>query len=242
VSAPPADGAADPVLGALAEAALALVPDGACVGLGTGRAAGAFVTRLGARVRAGLRVAGVPSSEATARQAHAAGIPLVALDEERRLDLTVDGADEVTPELDLLKGRGGALARERILAAASVRQVILVGPGKEVPGLGTTGPLPVEILSFARGPVVRALRALGLEPALRRTPDGAAFYTDNGGLVLDCRVAAPLRDHAAARALDAGIRAVPGVVDTGLFLGTAERVLVGHGDGRVDVRTRGRGA
>jgi ribose 5-phosphate isomerase A len=226
----------DRAIEAVAARALDLIEDGARVGLGSGRAAAAFVARLGARLREGLRVAGVATSEATARQARDLGIPLVELDEEGDLDLTVDGADEVAPNLDLVKGWGGALVRERIVAAASRRQVILVGQDKLVRALGQHGRIPVEVIPFARGPAMRHLKSLGLRPTVRTGPDGARpVITDNGNLMLDCAPGEPLRDGPAARALETALRAIPGVVDTGLFLGTAERVLVGYPDGRVDV-------
>jgi ribose 5-phosphate isomerase A len=226
----------DPALRALAARALDEVADGATLGLGSGRAAAAFIAALGARVKDGLRVRGVPTSAAAERQARALGIPLVELDEQLVLDLTVDGADEVAPNLDLVKGWGGALVRERIVASASQRQVILVGTEKLVRRLGERGRLPVEVIPLARGPVVRRLRSLALLPTLRATPNGVApDVTDNGNWILDCAPAEPLADGVAARALEAALLAIPGVVDTGLFLGTAERVLVGHPDGRVDV-------
>jgi ribose 5-phosphate isomerase A len=224
----------DRALEAVAARALDLIADGATVGLGSGRAAIAFLAGLAARVHAGLRVAGVATSEATARQARALGIPLVDLDEQE-LDLTIDGADEVAPNLDLVKGWGGALVRERIVASASRRQVILVGHEKLVRALGEHGRIPVEMIPLAVGPTLRRLRALGLEPTVRPAAPGArAFITDNGNLIVDCAPREPLRDGAAARALEATLRAIPGVVDTGLFLGTAERVLVGYPDGRVE--------
>jgi ribose 5-phosphate isomerase A len=229
----------DPAVLAVAGHAVGLVTDGAKVGLGTGRAASAFVDELGARVREGLRIVGTATSEATAKQAQALGISMIELAEDVVLDLTVDGADEVAPNLDLVKGWGGALVRERIVAAASRRQVILVGPEKLVDRLGQRGRIPVEIIPLARGLVARELRLLGLTPTVRLGATGAPFHTDNGNLTLDCAPRAPLDDGAAARALEAAILALPGVVDTGLFLGTAERVLVGHPDGRVEIRTRG---
>jgi ribose 5-phosphate isomerase A len=229
----------DPAVLAVAHHAVGLVSDGAKVGLGTGRAATAFVDALGARVRQGLRIVGAATSEATAKQAQALGIEIIELDEDVVLDLTVDGADEVAPNLDLVKGWGGALVRERIVAASSRRQVILVGPEKLVERLGQRGKIPVEVIPLARGLVARELRALGLTPTVRLGADGAPFHTDNGNLTLDCAPRAPLADGAAARTLESAILAVPGVVDTGLFLGTAERVLIGHPDGRVEVRTRG---
>lgn len=231
----------DPAVLAVARQAAGLVADGARVGLGTGRAAAAFVDELGERVRQGLRIVGVATSDATARHAQALGIPIIDLDEDVVLDLTVDGADEVAPNLDLVKGWGGALVRERIVAASSRRQVILVGPEKLVERLGQRGRIPVEVIPLARGLVARELRALGLTPTVRLADGGALFHTDNGNLTLDCAPRAALHDGAAARALEAAMLAIPGVVDTGLFLGTAERVLVGHPDGRVDVRTRSKG-
>jgi ribose 5-phosphate isomerase A len=228
----------DPAVLAVARQAASLVSEGAKVGLGTGHAAAAFVNELGARIRQGLRITAAATSDATARQAQALGIPIIELDEDVILDLTVDGADEVAPNLDLVKGWGGALVRERIVAASSRRQVILVGPEKLVERIGQRGRIPVEVIPLARGLVSRELRRLGLTPAVRRRDDGTPARTDNGNLTLDCAPAAPLADGAAARALEAAILAVAGVVDTGLFLGTAERVLVGHPDGRIDVLTR----
>jgi len=216
-------------LDAAARRAADLVSDGARVGLGTGRAAAAFIAELGARVRRGLHVVGVPTSRASEALAREAGIPLVALDETLELDVTVDGADEVSPHLDLVKGRGGALVRERIVAAASKRQVIVVGPEKLVRALGERGPIPVEVVPFGVGPALRAVRALGLAATVR--PSGP---TDNGNATIDCVPPEPIADHAGARALERALHAIPGVVDTGLFLATAERVLVGHPDGRVD--------
>lgn len=231
----PSDAASDVAVRAAAARALALVPDGSRVGLGTGRAAAAFVAALGARVRQGFRVVGVPTSEATAHQARDLGIELIDLDADVELDVVVDGADEVAPNLDLVKGRGGALVRERIVAEASRRQIILVGAEKLVRALGERGPLPIEVVPFGVGPVLRAVRDLGLRPVVRGNPGaGTPFVTENGNLTLDCTLVEPLGDRPAARALERELRAIPGVVDTGLFIGTAERVLVGHADGRVD--------
>jgi len=227
----------DPSVQAVAARALELVGDGARVGLGSGRAAAAFIARLGERVREGLHVTGAPTSEASARQARELGIPLIDLAQEPDLDLTVDGADEVAPNLDLVKGWGGALVRERIVAAASERQVILVGSEKLVRRLGERGRVPVEVIPLARTLVIRRLRAIGLHPRLRLDPAGAPFVSDNGNLTIDCTPPEPL-DGNAARSLEAVLLGIPGVVDTGLFLGTAERVLVGYADGRVDLLTR----
>jgi ribose 5-phosphate isomerase A len=228
------------VLEAVAARALTLIEDGAKVGLGSGRAASAFIAQLGMRVREGLRVVAVPTSEASARQARELGIRLVELEEDLVLDVTVDGADEVAPDLDLVKGWGGALVRERIVASASARQIILVGEEKLVRALGERGRIPVELIPFARGPATRRLRALNLRPALRTRSQGGPWLTENHNVILDCAIDAPLRDGAAARALEAAILAIPGVVDTGLFLGTAEQVLVGYRDGHVEALRRAR--
>ena len=143
-------GSEDPAIQAVAQKAIGLIHDGALVGLGSGRAADAFIAKLGALCQHGLRVSGVATSLATAEQARKAGVPLIELDTGGPLDLTVDGADEVAPNLDLLKGRGGALLRERIVAAASTRQIILVGKEKLVQALGERGPVPVEVVPLAR--------------------------------------------------------------------------------------------
>ena len=208
------------------ERALDFVPDGADIGLGSGRAAFAFVRLLGERVRAGaLRVRGVATSEGTAQLAREVGVPLISLAETGELALTVDGADEVDPRRDLIKGWGRALVRERIVAASSRKLVILVGEEKLVPVLGTRGKLPVEVLPFGLPLVERKLRELGLEPVLD-VREGSPFVTDNGNYVLDCMMA----PTAQARILEASIREVPGVVGTGFFLGMASTVLVGRGD------------
>ncbi len=222
-------------LARLAAHALTLLPGDTSrdllIGLGSGRAAAAFVRALGACVREGRRVQGVPTSAATGALAREVGIPLVELD-RAPLDLTVDGADEVDPALDLIKGYGGALVRERIVAAASRRQVILVTPDKLVPRLGARGRLPVEVIPFARPLCERRLEALGCRPRLREA-DGRPFATDNGNVILDCGIEPP-GDPAA---LERAIRRIPGVVDTGFFLGTADTVLVAEA-GTVRALTR----
>src|SRR5262245_1859839 len=225
----------DPGVEKAAASALDWIADGMRIGLGTGRAAETFLDLLADRLRSGLRIVGVPTSEATAARARSLGIPLGALDDDDAdLALTVDGADEVAPNLDLVKGFGGALVRERIVAAASRRQVILVGHDKLVDRLATRGRIPIEVVPFACGLVMRRVRALGLDPIVRLT-DGRRFVSDNGNRMIDCGIATPLADARAARVLGADLRAIRGVVDTGLFLGTAERVMVGHPDGHVDV-------
>ncbi len=216
-----------------AERALEAVEDGNVVGLGTGKAATAFVRGLGERVQSGLRVTGVPTSQATADLATELGIPLVTLEEAGELDLTIDGADEVDPQLDLIKGYGGALVREKIVAASSKRLVILVGAEKEVKVLGDRGRLPVEVVSFGASLGRRRLEALGLRPELRMK-NGKALETDNGNCILDCGVG-PIANPAG---LEGEILSIPGVVGSGLFLGMVDTVLIQRG---ADVEERQRG-
>jgi len=207
----------------IVERALELVPDSARIGLGSGRAAQAFVKALGERLRNGhLRVHGVPTSEETATLARQEGIPLLTLKEAGILDLTVDGADEVDPHLDLIKGYGRALVREKIVAASSRRLVILVGENKCVPQLGSRGKLPVEVTPFALSLCERRLGELGC-PAVPYRLGNGLFVTDNGNHILDCQID-PIPD---APRLERDIQAIPGVVGTGLFLGMADTVLVG---------------
>lgn len=216
----------------IAERALEWVHADSAIGLGSGRAASAFVRALGERVRAGLKVRGIPTSEATAELARQVGIPLTTLDDEAVVHVTVDGADEVDPQLNLIKGYGGALVREKIVASASLQLIILVGAEKLVEALGSRGRLPVEVVPFGLTACRRRLLALGI-PSTTRPADGGLYVTDNGNHVLDCRVG-PIRDPAA---LEQTVRAIPGVVGTGLFVGMAHTVLVQDGDS-VSVKQR----
>jgi ribose 5-phosphate isomerase A len=210
----------DDDLALLATRALALVRPDTIVGLGSGRASTAFVRALGARARQGLSVTCVATSEAIAALAIDVGLTVVPLG-EAPLDITVDGADEVDPHIDAIKGYGGALVRERIVAAASRRQVLLIGQEKLVPALGARGKLPVEVLPFAARFCAARLAQLGFKPELRRHGDQPAL-SDNGNVTLDCGTDQLVDPRATERT----IRALPGVVDTGLFLGTASLVLV----------------
>jgi ribose 5-phosphate isomerase A len=219
------------------ERALDFIADGAVVGLGSGRASIEFIKLVGARVRAGLHVRGVPTSQSSAELAKSLGIPLVSLEEGMPLAVTVDGADEVDPQLNLIKGYGRALVREKIVAAASRLLVILVGPGKTVPIIGARGKLPVEVVPFAL-PLCRArLTDLGLRPVAYEV-DGKPFVSDNGNAILDCGVD-PISDP---MALEASIQAIPGVVGTGLFLGMADVVLVGDDEFQLKEERRPRPA
>jgi ribose 5-phosphate isomerase A len=219
------------------ERALEMVTNGSRIGLGSGRAARAFVKALGERVRNGdLHVYGVPTSKETESLVMQEDIPLLTLAQIRILDLTVDGADEVDPNLDLIKGYGRALVREKIVAASSRRLIILVGDEKLVPRLGSRGKLPVEVVPFALPLCERRLRELGCQPVPYAQGDGL-FVTDNGNHILDCRLD-PITD---APRLELGIRAIPGVVGTGLFLGMADTVLVGDRNNFRMIEERQRG-
>lgn len=215
---------------AVAAEAVAMIRDGSVVGLGSGRAALAFVEALGERVRQGLQIRGVSTSEGTAEAARRGGIPLVTIDNVESIDVTFDGADEVDPQLDLIKGWGGALVREKIVAQLSRRLVILVGAEKLVTALGERGKLPVEVVPFALNTCRRRIAGLGLAPRPREV-DGRLFVTDNGNHILDCATTA----IANPAQLEQQLRAIAGVVGTGLFLGMADTVLVQQGD-QVEVR------
>jgi ribose 5-phosphate isomerase A len=205
----------------LAERAADLVADGMVIGLGTGRAATAFIHALGERVRRGLRVVGVPTSRESERLATELSIPLTTLDDVAALDIDLDGADEVDPQGNLIKGYGGALLREKIIAAAARQLVILVGEEKLVPTLGARGTLPVEVTPFALKFCQRRLETIGF-PSQPRMHDGRLLITDNGNHILDCQVS-PFDDPAAT---ERAICDIPGVVETGLFLNFGPQVLI----------------
>jgi ribose 5-phosphate isomerase len=215
----------------VAHSALGLVSEGMLLGLGTGRAAEAFIRLLGDRVRAGLRVRAVTTSVRSESLAREVGIELLSLDQAVSLDIAFDGADEVTPDLALTKGLGGALLRERVVAHEAKMFVVLVTPEKLVDKLGARTPIPIEVVPFARAAVARNLEKLGGRP-VTRTRDGADYFTDNGNLIFDTHFA-PID---APRELDAAVRRVPGVVDTGIFLDMADLVLVGAPAGVRELR------
>jgi ribose 5-phosphate isomerase A len=217
-----------------AERAIALVEDGMTLGLGTGSTAARFVDLVGERVKGGLKVRCVPTSEATRVRAEALGIPLVTLDEQPFVDLTVDGADEIDGELRLIKGGGGALLREKIVAAASDRMVVIADQSKRVAALGAF-PLPVEVVQFGISVTRAMVQALAAdagcegEIVLRLKPDGRPFVTDCGNCLLDCafgRIDDP-------EALDEALKLVPGVVESGLFLGMADAAIIAGANGVV---------
>src|SRR5579863_731792 len=201
---------------AAARASLKFVKDGQVLGLGTGSTAAYFIQLLGEQVKKGLRIRGIPSSDRSREQAAGLGIPLTTLDECQQIDVTVDGADEVDAELRLIKGGGGALLREKIVASATKQLVIVADATKRVPVLGRF-PLPVEVIKFAQAVVMKKIEALGAKVALRLATDGKAYLTDENNHILDCRFGEiPDADGLARELSD-----MPGVVEHGLFIGMA---------------------
>jgi ribose 5-phosphate isomerase len=218
-----------------AECAVELVQSGMVVGLGTGSTAVFAIRRIGLLLHSGqLRdVVGVPTSAAAEAEARTVGIPLIEPELAREVDLTIDGADEVTPGLDLIKGRGGALLREKVVAQASRREVIVVDQSKLSPRLGTHSPLPVEVLRFGWRSQARFLESLGARVELMSGSGGSPFVTDEGNLVLLCSFG-PL---AAPADLAQGLAARAGIVEHGLFLGLATDLIVA-GPGGIERRVR----
>ena len=215
---------------AAAARAVEFVRPGMRLGLGTGSTAKHLVDLLGERVRGGLDIVAVPTSEATHQQAVSCGIPLTTLDETPALDLTIDGADEISPDLTLIKGGGGALLREKIVAAASARMIVIADKSKYVDVLGRF-PLPVEIAPFGAGATRLAVQAvLRAQPGmltLRKSKDGQAFVTDGGHFIVDAALGRIEDPREVARALIA----VPGVMEHGLFVGLASTAVIGGPDG-----------
>ena len=210
--------------------ALDYVADGMSVGLGSGRAAEQFIRALATR---GRHVRCVATSNASGELASSLGLTVVTLDDVSHLDLTVDGADEVDPQLNLIKGYGRAMVREKIVAAASRHRIFLVGPEKVVPVLGTRGKLPVEVLRFGLAVVRGKLEELGIPSTPITTDHGQLWFSDNGNVILTCQVG-PIADPVA---LERQITGIPGVVGTGLFLGMADAVLIQNGD-ELEVRQK----
>ncbi|MGH7215235.1 MAG: ribose-5-phosphate isomerase RpiA [Tepidisphaeraceae bacterium] len=217
-----------------AEAAMTFVRDGMVVGIGTGSTADFFIVALGEALRSGKLkdIRGVSTSVQSERRAIELGVPLIPLSADAAPDVTVDGADEIDPQLNLIKGLGGALLREKIVAQNSRLMVVIADSGKSVPKLGAKSPLPVEVAAFAHEVHIPFFRGLNAEPTLRRDKAGSVYQTDNGNVIYDCRFPGGIDDpseveHALAR------RA--GVVDCGLFLGIAGVALIAD-DQRVEER------
>lgn len=226
---------ADPYAGAkrsAGRAAADLVPSGARLGLGTGSTFVHVLDRLHERMRDGFEVVGVPTSEATALRARELEIPLCDLAEVEFLDLAIDGADEVDPDLHLIKGAGGALVREKIVAAAARELIVVVSSNKVVEHLGAH-PLPVEVMRFGWQQTGRALERLGCQASLRRQDDDEPYSTDNANYVFDCAFGSIENPTE----MEARINAIPGVLDNGLFVGMATKVIVAEDNG--EIRTLG---
>jgi ribose 5-phosphate isomerase A len=218
---------------AAARASLRFVKDGQIVGLGSGSTAADFIRLLAEEVKNGLRIRCIPSSDRSREQAASLGIPLTTLDECQQIDVTVDGADEVDPQLRLIKGGGGALLREKIVASVSKELVIVADATKRVPALGKF-PLPVEVIKFAQAVVAKKIAALGAEVGLRQGADGGRYLTDENNYILDCRFGQiPDADGLARQLSD-----MPGVVEHGLFIGMANVVLIANGSEVVELRRR----
>jgi len=216
---------------AAARASLKFVRDGNVVGLGTGSTAAYAVRLLAERVRSGLKIRGIPTSSRTRELAASLGIPLTTFDKVQQIDVTIDGADEFDPQLQLIKGGGGALLREKIVASASRQLVIVADASKQVQVLGEF-PLPVEVVPFAQALVAKRVAALGATPKLRRDAGGNPFVTDQGNHILDCGFGAIADPPALARTLDA----MPGVVGHGLFINLASVVLMARGSEVQEIR------
>ncbi len=214
-----------------AEAAAERVKEGMIVGLGTGSTARYAIEAIARKVHGGMEILGIPTSLATGDLASSLGIPLSTLEEHPRVDLTIDGADEVDPRLDLIKGMGGALYREKLVASTSVEMIVIVDESKLVHRLGEKTPVPAEVLPFGWKVTEGRLRNLGCAPQLRML-DNKPYITDNGNYILDCRF--PEIEDASNLAHQ--LKLVPGVMEHGLFLSMADTVLVGSSKGVREMR------
>jgi ribose 5-phosphate isomerase A len=209
---------------AAARAAAELVESGQIVGLGSGSTATCFVKFLAERVRQGLKIVGIPTSLATKQLAEQLGIPLTTLEEHPQIDIDIDGADEVDPHLNLIKGGGGAFLREKVVASVSRHFIVVADSAKQVSRLGKF-PLPVEVIPFAQALIAPKIAALGATVSLRYFADGNPYVTDEGHHILDCTFG----EIADPPALAERLRSIPGVVEHGLFIGMAEMALIGKG-------------
>lgn len=216
---------------AAARASLQFVKDGQVVGLGTGSTAAYFIKLLGEKVKSGLRIKAIPTSVRSRDLAQSLAIPLITLDDCQEIDVTVDGADEVDPNLRLIKGGGGALLREKIVASATRTMVVVADGSKQVKRLGKF-PLPVEVIGFAQTLVARRIRALGAEVDLRLNPDRTVYVTDENNHILDCRFGEMQDPDRLARNLSD----MPGVVEHGLFIGMASVALFARGSQIEEIR------
>jgi len=217
----------NPKLAAAIEAVL-LIKDGQVVGLGSGSTAELAIIELGKRIQSEhIEIIGIPTSKRSEAIAKEAGIHLSSLNEHDVIDMTIDGADEVDPNLDLIKGLGGALLREKLVAHATKKEVIVVDESKLVHRLGTKTPLPIEVIQFSIEHVGRKISALGCTPKLRER-DGKIYITDNGNNILDCSFLDGIQNP---KSMDDVLKTIPGIVETGLFIGIADIIIIGSATG-----------
>jgi ribose 5-phosphate isomerase A len=216
---------------AAARASLQFVKDGQVVGLGTGSTAAFFIKLLAERVKSGLRIRGIPTSVKSQELAASLGIPLTTLDEVQEIAVTVDGADEVDPQLNLIKGGGGAMLREKIVASATKKLVIVADASKQVPVLGKF-PLPVEVIRFAEALIAKRITDLGAKVSVRQAADGKPYVTDEGHHILDCHFGEIRDPGKLARQLSD----MPGIVEHGLFIGMAKVVLFARGHEIIELK------
>jgi ribose 5-phosphate isomerase A len=207
------------------------IEDGQIVGLGTGSTAVHFIDALIERCKKGLQIRVVPSSRHSADRAQRGGLEVLDINSAPRIDITVDGADEIDPKKRMIKGRGGAHVREKILAASSTEMVVIVDESKLVPRLGV-GILPVEILFYGSPATRQKIEDLGFEGKWRMNPDGTLFVSENGNLLFDLSFGSPLTDPEREHAK---LIQIPGVIDTGFFFGLAGRIIIGYWDGNIKV-------
>ena len=216
---------------AAARAAVQLIESGSIVGLGSGSTATYAIRFLAERVRDGLKIVGIPTSQRTKQLAEQLGIPLTTLDENPKIDIDIDGADEIDPQLNLIKGGGGALLREKVIASASRRFVVIAESTKLVQRLGRF-PLPVEVIPFAEPLIKNRIASMGAQVSLRHDATGNPYRTDEGHHILDCTFG----EIADPAALNSKLHEIPGVVEHGLFIGMAETALVGKNGEVVQVK------
>jgi ribose 5-phosphate isomerase A len=222
----------DTIKKAVGYRAAELIENGMLVGLGTGSTVHYFIERLIEKCKAGLKIQAIASSNQSLKQAKQGGIPLLDIDKAVSLDITVDGADEIDPQKRMIKGGGGALVREKIVAAMSKEMIVIVDEKKLVPALGERK-LPVEIIPFAKNSILHHIEKAGYKGAFRKNTDGSTYVTDNGNFIVDIHFDSPREkpelDHET-------LIHIPGVVDTGFFFNLAGRVIVGFADGQVVVK------
>jgi ribose 5-phosphate isomerase A len=212
---------------AAALTAVEFVRDGMVVGLGTGSTAKHLIIALGAKVRAGMKLRGVPTSQETAALAKQAGIPLIDTENRWEIDVAIDGADQVDPNFNLIKGGGGALLKEKIVAASAKQFIVMVDHTKQVPMLGGTFPLPIEVIPFGWGSTTREIAALTMSRVVLRERSGNPFRTESGNLIVDVHI-----DHISQPGeLETALNLIPGVVETGLFVGRTNVLIVGAPQG-----------